>query len=64
LPENERLATVDAIRSTFDVARLTGADLFDQDLDAGFLSARRSGSAKVHRDAASHSERSETRQPR
>lgn len=37
LPENERLATVDAVRSTFDGAGLTEADLFAQDLDAGFL---------------------------
>jgi hypothetical protein len=37
LPEHERLAAVDAVRSTFEAAVLTEAALFDQDLDAGFL---------------------------
>jgi NACHT conflict system protein/NACHT domain-containing protein len=37
LSENERLAAVDAVRSTFESAELTEADLFRQDLDAGFL---------------------------
>lgn len=37
VPEHERLAAVDAAQATFDAAALTEADLFAQDLDAGFL---------------------------
>lgn len=37
LPAHERLAAVDAVRSTFDAARLTEAALFELDLDAGYL---------------------------
>ncbi|MEU5549845.1 NACHT domain-containing protein [Micromonospora sp. NPDC047793] len=35
--ENEALAAVDAVRLTFTTAALTDADLFAQDLDAGYL---------------------------
>jgi hypothetical protein len=37
LPENERLATVAAVQSTFGAAVLTEADLFEHDLDAVYL---------------------------
>jgi hypothetical protein len=37
LPENERLAAMDAVTDTFDIALLTDADIFAQDLDATFL---------------------------
>ncbi|GIG68704.1 ATP-binding protein [Phytomonospora endophytica] len=37
LPANEVRAAVDAVRTTFDNAELTEADLFAQDLDAGYL---------------------------
>lgn len=37
LSEHERLAAVGAVESTFDRAALTEADLFAQDLDAGYL---------------------------
>lgn len=37
LPENEKLAAIDAVRLTFEKAALTEADLFKLDLDAGFL---------------------------
>jgi len=37
LPENERLAATEAARLTFDIVALTEADLFAQDLDAGYL---------------------------
>ncbi|MEU8631348.1 NACHT domain-containing protein [Amycolatopsis sp. NPDC048633] len=37
LPENERVAAVDAARETFDRAALTDDDLFATDLDAAFL---------------------------
>lgn len=37
LPRNEVLAAVQAVRDTFDNAKLTEADLFAQDLDAGYL---------------------------
>ncbi|VVJ23087.1 Uncharacterised protein [Amycolatopsis camponoti] len=37
LPENERAAAVDAVHDTFDRAALTDEDLFDADLDAGYL---------------------------
>ena len=37
LPENERIAALDAVRDTFERAALTEADLFAQDLDAVFL---------------------------
>ncbi len=37
LPENERLAAIDAVRSTFDQAALTDEDLFAADLDAGYV---------------------------
>lgn len=37
LPENERLAALDAVTDTFDAAVLTEADIFAQDLDATFL---------------------------
>ncbi|HET8658692.1 MAG TPA: NACHT domain-containing protein [Micromonosporaceae bacterium] len=37
LPENEALAAVEAVQLTFTTAALTDADLFAQDLDAGFL---------------------------
>ncbi|MEV6623866.1 NACHT domain-containing protein [Amycolatopsis sp. NPDC051106] len=37
LPENERAAAVEAAHETFDRAALTDDDLFDADLDAGYL---------------------------
>jgi hypothetical protein len=37
LPENERLAAIDAVSSTFDRAALTDEDLFAADLDAGYV---------------------------
>jgi hypothetical protein len=37
LPENERAATVEAAQETFERAALTDDDLFDADLDAGYL---------------------------
>lgn len=37
LPENDRLAAVEAVRDTFDQAAFVGADLFAADLDAGHL---------------------------
>lgn len=37
LPDHERLAAMDAVADTLDVAVLTEADVFAQDLDAGFL---------------------------
>jgi hypothetical protein len=37
LPENERLAAIDAVRATFDRAALTDEDLFAADLDAGYV---------------------------
>ncbi|MEV4050789.1 NACHT domain-containing protein [Amycolatopsis sp. NPDC049688] len=37
VPENERAATIDAARETFERAELTDDDLFDIDLDAAFL---------------------------
>src|SRR3954469_9783060 len=37
LPENDRVAAVDAVRDTFDRAALTDDDLFATDLDAAFL---------------------------
>ncbi|MFD9739519.1 NACHT domain-containing protein [Umezawaea sp. NPDC059074] len=37
LPENERLAAIDAVRDTFDQAPLVDADLFAADLDARHL---------------------------
>ena len=37
LPENEKLAAVDAVRLTFERAALSEADLFKLDLDAGYL---------------------------
>ena len=37
LPENERLAAIDAVRDTFDQASLDDGDLFAADLDAGHL---------------------------
>jgi hypothetical protein len=37
LPENERVAALDAVRDTFHAASLTEEDLFKQDLDAGYL---------------------------
>ncbi|GAA4702513.1 NACHT N-terminal Helical domain 1-containing protein [Phytohabitans rumicis] len=37
LPPHERVAALDAVRDTFQVAALTEDDLFKQDLDAGYL---------------------------
>ncbi|WP_328609537.1 NACHT domain-containing protein [Amycolatopsis sp. NBC_00345] len=37
LPEHEKLAAVEAVRDTFDLASLDDADLFAADLDAGHL---------------------------
>ncbi|MEV7040716.1 NACHT domain-containing protein [Amycolatopsis sp. NPDC051061] len=37
LAENEKLASVEAVRNTFDMASLDDADLFAADLDAGHL---------------------------
>jgi NACHT conflict system protein/NACHT domain-containing protein len=37
LPENERIAAVDAVRGTFALGRLTERDLYARDLDAGYL---------------------------
>ncbi|WP_328605142.1 NACHT domain-containing protein [Amycolatopsis sp. NBC_00345] len=37
LEENEQQAAIDCVRKTFEQARLTHDDLFDADLDAGFL---------------------------
>jgi hypothetical protein len=37
LPENERIAAIDAVRGTFAVGRLTERDLYARDLDAGYL---------------------------
>jgi NACHT conflict system protein/NACHT domain-containing protein len=37
LPENERAAAVEAAHETFERAALTDDDLFDADLDAGYL---------------------------
>lgn len=37
LPENERLAAIDAVRATFDRAALTDEDLFAADLEAGYV---------------------------
>jgi hypothetical protein len=37
LPDNERLATLTAVRDTFELASLTDEDLFAHDLNAGYV---------------------------
>ncbi|MEV0650830.1 NACHT domain-containing protein [Phytomonospora sp. NPDC050363] len=56
LAANEVLAAVEAVRTTFDVAELTEADLFAQDLDAGYLERFLRGQDPDRKDRAALSD--------